>query len=404
MFTYQLGWATLFPDLDDDLVLFLISTSAISLALSFLYRKKCVWKRIKNNNDNYRKVIKLVKITYILFICDCVFSGSFPLLAYVRGGDMGAYKEVGVPFLHVFVINIIAFLFYFSSYCYLSAKSIKNKFWKPMALTLLLPILYFNRGEVLFLLFGLFLIYLLKSSNLTRKILYLIPLILFILYSFGVAGNFRSNDPSGEYILKLAGASDDFIDSAVPNEFFWGYVYIATPLGTLQNAINLKKDKDNSMHNGDKVIIHEVLPKFISKRLNYPKIDSEPYKVVNELTVGTTYFDSYVTYGWRGMWIVFVAMMIYCAFMLAVVPHNSIVRIPLLCVLSTMTFFSLFSNMITYMAIFPQLVIAYTLRNRLNSKSLLSLYLLYRILYRNNSNLLSNRASFSCKKTDKVSC
>lgn len=279
---------------------------------------------------------------------------------------MGTYKEVGVPFLHVVVINFIAFLFYFSSYCFFSAGNNRYKFLKPMLFSILMPIIYMNRGEVMFLLFGFFLIYLMQAKKIGNKILLLVPVILLILYVFGMAGNFRSNDPSGEYILKIGGASDGFVNSVIPHEFFWGYVYIASPLGTLQNAMNLKKDNSDRVSNGDMVLVHEIMPKFLSKRLDYPKVDSDPYKVVNELTVGTTFFDCYVTWGKRGMWMVFIAMMLYCVIMLSIVPYKSIVRIPLLCTLSTMTFFSLFSNMITYMAIFPQIVIVFLLRNKKN--------------------------------------
>lgn len=364
---YQFRWTIRFPDLDDSLVWFLVITSTISIFLAFVYRRRCTYKPIENLDKNYRKVMLYTRITIILFCCDCVFSGGFPFFSYLRGGEMGLYKEAGVPFLHVVVINFIAFLFYFSSYCFFSETSKSKKryrFLKPMLLTILMPVIYINRGEAMFLLFGFFLIYLMQAQKIGMKILLTIPVILAILYAFGVAGNFRSNDPSGEYILKIGGASDDFINSVVPNEFFWGYVYIATPLGTLQNAMNLKKDNSGIVSNGDKVIVHEIMPKFLSKRLDYPKVDSDPYKVVNELTVGTTYFDSYVTWGIKGMWMVFIAMMLYCAVMLSVVPYKSIVRIPLLCTLATMTFFSLFSNMITYMAIFPQLAIIFFLRNK----------------------------------------
>lgn len=364
LFLYQFKWTSLYPDLDSSLIGFLIVSSLVSLLFAVIYSKKCQFVKLKNPNIFYYRIIKLVRITYLLLFCDCLFSGTFPFIDYLRGADMGLYKEVGIPFLHVIVINMDALLFYLSAYCYFSIRTRKNKFIIPMLLTLLCPLVYMNRGETMFLLFGFFMMYLMQSKQIAKKILTVIPVALFVVYLFGMLGNIRSNDATGNFILNLGGASDEFVNSGVPHEFFWGYLYTVTPLGNLQNAINNKKHFQSKGSGPDIVFVHEILPKFISKRLNVPVPNSENYRVVYSLNVGTTYFDSYIIYGWLGMWMVYSAIMAYCVFMLKTIPFNSIFRIPLLCLLSTITFFSLFSNMITFMAFFPQLVFIFLYRKK----------------------------------------
>lgn len=48
--------------------------------------------------------------------------------------------------------------------------------------------------------------------------------------------------------------------------------------------------------------------------------------------------------------------------MIRIIPKDSVVRVPMYIVLTILTFFSLFDNMLVYMGLFPQLVFIYLLR------------------------------------------
>lgn len=62
------------------------------------------------------------------------------------------------------------------------------------------------------------------------------------------------------------------------------------------------------------------------------------------------------------MIIVFLFILIYVFVMIKIIPKDSVVRVPMYIVLTILTFFSLFDNMLVYMGLFPQLVFIFLLR------------------------------------------
>ena len=82
------------------------------------------------------------------------------------------------------------------------------------------------------------------------------------------------------------------------------------------------------------------------------------------MVVGSTYFDSYLIWKWYGMIIVFGFILFYVFAMQKVVPKNSAFRVPMYVVLTILTFFSLFDNMLVYMGLVPQLMFIYLLRKK----------------------------------------
>ena len=104
---------------------------------------------------------------------------------------------------------------------------------------------------------------------------------------------------------------------------------------------------------------------FISKRPNVSEPqDKSNYYVDPTMVVGSTYFDSYLIWKWYGMIIVFGFILFYVFAMQKVVPKNSAFRVPMYVVLTILTFFSLFDNMLVYMGLVPQLMFIYLLRKK----------------------------------------
>lgn len=362
----ELGWSDLYPKIESNLELFLIVTSLISLLLAFILKKKCVYIPLDNPEKYYKKIIKWTKILYILIIVECLYEGMVPLLSYIGGNaDMGLYGDFNMPIVHVVVVNLSILLFYFSAYCHFSSNKSFTIFCKPLVCLFFSPLVYMNRSAMIYMLFGATLVYMMSAKQKLNKLLLLIPIAITIVYFFGVIGNMRVNDPSGTYIREVGGATDSFNESGIPHEFFWGYLYAATPVGNLQNAINKRNNIENAKGIGlYPLIVNQVIPKFIGKRLGEDEFDYSKFLVVDALNVGTTYFAPYITWGYGGMVIVYVFIMLYCIFMLITTPVNSILHVPLICVLCNMVFFSLFDNMIVYMGLFPQLMIIFLLRKR----------------------------------------
>ena len=90
-------------------------------------------------------------------------------------------------------------------------------------------------------------LYLVKNRKVSLKIKGKILIgILLGLFLFGVAGNYRTvlkNDTS--YFMKMMEATPAFSESIIPKEYSWGYIYISSPLATLQYTLSQIENKNS---------------------------------------------------------------------------------------------------------------------------------------------------------------
>ena len=364
LIVYTLDWSDLYPKLETNLIAFLVSTFIICFFFGFKLIDKCKFYKLKNAEiDYYDKIVKYEKIVWLLFILNCIFSRSVPLFSYIfHIGDMGAYKNFAIPILHTIIINVNSLLFLISSYCYFCVEKRNNKFLKLLLVSMLIPLLTFNRAELLFMLFGFFICFIIVKFNF-KILIQLFIYFIAIMYAFGFLGNLRCDDLSGKYIEAVGEANNNFYKSAVPNEFFWGYIYMSAQIANTQKTINLKKTDDSDFAG---LMLECVTPQLISKHLIDKRSDASHYRVKEVLTAESIYLTPYMLYGYTGMWIVFISMMLCFITSLSVVRYNSIVRIPLVCLLSTMSFFSIFTNTLVFSAFVPQLILCFLLRNKID--------------------------------------
>ncbi|MCD7924712.1 MAG: oligosaccharide repeat unit polymerase [Bacteroides sp.] len=368
IFLYLLNWSDKYPPISLKLLSFLSGTCLLSLVLAIITHKKkrFEYKALVNPQIYYKWIMKQTKRVYLLLFVEFVYFQTIPLLSYLKGNtDNRLYMDFAMPIIHIFVLNGVLLLFYFSSYCYFSQGRRKNSFLKPMLINFAGPLLFMSRGSALYMMFGLFLLYLMSGKKIVNVMIFLMPMSLMVLFLFGQMGNLRINDPEGELILQWGGASQKFEESFVPKEFFWSYVYITSPLGNLQNAIDQKKNFNGESFGVIPLVVNEVFPMFISKRLDIPEPKGKSnYYVDPTMVVGSTYFDAYLTWKWYGMIVVFCFILFYVFVMQRIIPRDSVFRVPMYVVLAILTFFSLFDNMLVYMGLFPQLVFIYLLRKR----------------------------------------
>lgn len=365
---YLLEWSYKYPPLSLELFLFLFSTCVISFVLAIVTHKnkRFEYKAIINPDRYYKWIIKQTKRVYFLLIIEFIYFKTIPFLSYLSGNaETSLYQEFAMPFVHVIVVNGLLLLFYFSSYCFFSSGENRYHFLKPMFVNLIGPLLFMSRGSLLHMIFGLFLLYLMSGRKALKILALIIPLSFVVLFLFGVAGNLRINNPEGKLILQWGGASEKFEESFVPKEYFWSYLYITSPLGNLQNAVK-KKKKFNSDYNGPiPLVVNEICPMFISKRIGMPEpTNRDIYFVDPTLVVGSTFFDPYLILGWSGMTLIFCTILFYVLVMSQIIPKDCAFRVPMYVILTILTFFSLFDNMLVYMGLFPQLVFIYLLRNK----------------------------------------
>ena len=369
---YQLNWSEIYPPMCFELTFFLFVSISISLFLAVISnkKKKFEFKRLSHPTLYYTKIIKYIKILYLLLILEFIEAKSIPILDFIRGNtDIKAYMNFGIPFLHVIILNCFFLLFYLSSFCYFSSnKREKQIYIKPILLCLSAPILFMSRGSAMYMIFGFFLLFIMSyNKSFIKLYTILIISLLIVLYGFGKLGDFRMQDESenSDYICNIGKASNNFKESIIPKTYFWSYLYISSPIATLQNTIDTKKEFSTKTSGPIHLFVNEILPMFISKRIGLETERlNEEYRIASTLTVGSTYLGPYLAWGWKGIVIIFLYIMSLIYIMERAIPRKSIFYIPLTLVLSNLAFFSLFDNMLIYMGLCPQLIIIYFLRKK----------------------------------------
>jgi hypothetical protein len=127
-----------------------------------------------------------------------------------------------------------------------------------------------------------------------------------------MVGNLRVNNSyqtntslfDNSLFLQIGGATDEFKESVIPKEFFWSYIYIASPLANLQETINeFVHEKDVNIEDSLVFSVTQILPDFISKRIvsQYNIVIPDDVQITPELNVSTAYAQPYVILGWVGI-------------------------------------------------------------------------------------------------------
>ena len=172
------------------------------------------------------------------------------------------------------------------------------------------------------------------------------------LFLFGVIGNLRSG---GDYIYIQSQATEEFMESSIPKEFYWTYLYVASPLANFQNTVNKSHVEDYDFLG---FIFYENLPQIISKNLgaSLHLEQRDLVRIVPWLTVGTTYAKSFSYLGWFGPYLLFLGnLFIYLVVIFFLVPKKSNYHVTTIAVLSVIVLLNIFSNILVVTGISFQL-------------------------------------------------
>lgn len=352
MILYGLGWSSLYPKLTLNLILFFVTTFVISLYLGAVvdkYRKICFSETKDVTFFRFNMILIIV-----LNVIEIIYNKGVPLMLVITGFEYD-YRQYGIPFFHPLIATYTSFYTIFVFHDYISKKE-KSKLFS-FILLISLPILIYNRGAFLMTLVSCFFVYFMTVKKIRLKVAtYSLIIVLVVLYFFGVLGNYRLvGQNSNDYFLKITEATPEFIDSRIPKEYMWAYVYSTSPLANLQNNLNESKSVDFNIKS---FLFNELTPDFISKRLtNLLNVDESKTSLIRSfLTVGTMYSKSYTTMGWLGMILMYIASIggIFCyIFLLKRVSNYYVTGIALSC---TFVLFSSFSNMIRFSGLSFQLI------------------------------------------------
>ena len=302
--------------------------------------------KIENRTPVDAVTVKAGMVFIVLFfIVETYFNSGIPLLLIISGVEYD-YSQYGIPVFHVIFVGGYSA---FSLYCwqeFLSKKKLIYFFCACAAL--IISLLIMNRGAFLISFISMFFLYMSQKGSI-KKISISIFIFIFVFYGFGLLGEKRmaaSGYVEDHAILKIGDASSSFLDSKIPNDFFWGYLYLTSPLANLQYEISNRVDDSGKFTD---LIGYQIFPDFISKRL-YTEEEIQkflPLQIAPELNVTTFYGKAYQIFGWFGCIFMFIWYLSFCYFFLFFFKRSKY-KIAVYSILSAMSALLIFDNMLVF--------------------------------------------------------
>lgn len=343
---YHFNWSKIYPKLSIETLAFFLVSFLISIVLAVLLSKT-----VFETKDYVPGKMSHWIFPLLLFLCiaDIIYAGNIPLWMIVSGQNYD-YTEFGIPTLHVVIMTFSqAFaVIRFADFLY----SKKYSYLFQLLTIIGFYLLIVNRGAVLFTLVSITFVMIIKRGNIgfKRGVIGLAIAVL-VMYIFGIIGQVRS----GDVIEEIGKPTTEFTELGIPKPYFWGYIYASSPLANFQNTIDLQNDDEN---NFPSLVISEMLPDFISKRLlvvSGQELRSDIYRITEALTASGMFTRAYVYFGWIGVFLLFAyftSVIVVYLMLIRASPY----RVPALALLNTLVLFSIFDNMLAFTGMSLQLV------------------------------------------------
>lgn len=365
-----LNWSSIFSSLDSETENIYLSVSMIGIILSFVLNYKFS-KQLKKNskrlitsfsyssNDKY-----LVLFLFLFLIIEVLYSGNIPILT-------ANYSELlessfGIPVLHGLYLSFLSYIsiVFFQKYLSCKVSNKKNNYLFFILLLNVFFILLGRRGTIVFNVvcyFSLYSFYYIGLGyNLKKFILSLSVFIVLFFYGFNYIGNLRLGVNSSDYILNVGKATEEFKQSLVPDEFFYGYLYMSTPVQIFDiNRTNTNRPLYD-------FFLSNIMPDFIAKRLGF--IDDIELVKVSGFNVGGLFLSPYVYQGTNG-----VILLLFYFLILNTLVYFSISNLRKRCLISLSVMMSIsfllpFDNLLNSSGYILQLFYALLFTNLLNFK------------------------------------
>jgi hypothetical protein len=294
----------------------------------------------------------ILGLLYLGYSLEFIYSRGIPLLQTIAGGY--SYKDfTGIPTFHVILGTFNIFYSVYLFHQYQSSKERKKILLLEFISSIFPYFLVLNRGALMITLASCFFLFLMRIRYLKISRMLAIPFgILGVIYLFGIIGNIRYSvsQEDKKFILRIGGASEKFIEGNVPAEYYWGYLYIATPIGNFQNIVS-KQESKFKLANVPYFLLSEPLPDFLSKKflaifgIQEPAEDSSTYLVIDALNAPTIYFRSFYLLGWTGVWLIYFHSAFIMLFYPFLLKRSSKYYLTGWVCLVTLVFLNIFSNM-----------------------------------------------------------
>lgn len=364
---YYLGWSDLCVPLDKTLFIFIIVSIIITFLIGYIFRKNLKYRPLKENKHK-KPTITILFLAF--FILEILLERQIPLMNVLRGYSYDSVSFKGINGLHTIISALaIAYSFYLS-YIYASFK--EKKILYELGLIISYFILLVQRQNILICIVGfLNIIYASNSSRRKKnnsrkhnrvvlKKIIIAVLILVMLYGFGIMGNMRYgsnwkwNDSS---MIRILGRENEKYPSFIPEEYFWSYVYMVTPLVNLNANVDMYTPQYNSRQ-----FFPEFITEIISNKLEYKK--EQVYLPVSSLTASTSYVRVYRSMGYLGIGIMYMMQMLVSITIIVITIHKNkdYLVVNCMCILYFLVF-SFFENTFVYAT--SSIILMFALMNSL---------------------------------------
>jgi hypothetical protein len=292
---YSLGYSDLYPPLQPSLKWFLLSTCVICAFLAYIAGS--IVQKPSARKEPFRPHLAIFSVLLTVFAIEVVANGGIPLLLIASGADFN-YQDFGVPELHV---AFVGFAYFYAVYWFDLFAMRHGRGFLVISMSLIATsLLIVSRGAFITLLISITIVYVRRRGFERKLALTFVGLAAIVTWGFGLLGDLRTHGASGEsVILSIGKPSDRFLNSEIPTEFFWPYLYASSPLANLQVNMTDRTATDSpGLYLG-----LEFLPDFMSKRIvsEEARADSSPLLITDALTVCTMYGRAYLLLGWLGL-------------------------------------------------------------------------------------------------------
>jgi hypothetical protein len=348
---YSLGYSDLYPPLQPSLVFFLLATCLVCVLLAVSVGgpvDSVAHRRVSLELHSY-----IFLVLMAVFAAEIVYNGGIPLLLIATGADFN-YQEFGIPEVHV---AFVGFCNFYAVYWFDVFILERRRIFIFLSLTAAsTSLLIFSRGSFLITLTAIVFVYVQRRGIGFRLLQSFAVLLVAALWGFGLLGDLRTHGASGEsIILNIGEASDSFVNSSIPTEIFWPYLYISSPLANLQLNMTDRVAADSPATYFEV----EFLPDFISKRVvsEAAMSSSAPLLINDQLAVATMYGRSFLLLGWLGLLLTFCYFVVVSMFFLRVL-RSSKYFVAACSILSSLAFFNVFDSMYLFVGGILQVLVA----------------------------------------------
>lgn len=357
LLTYSLHWSLLCPIDLSYYKYFLIVTICLSFIIGLRFYKQKIFSYKFKKLFNIAKLKKYNFILYLLLIVEIIIARDIPILGYLKGNISIKYTEFGLPFIHVIVANGFVIICFCSFYSYLTtcSKKLRKTYLLNMCFAIFPYVIMFNRGGLMYCFIGCMLLYLMQCENIQKNIILSVCISLAFLFGFGALGNLRTDvKGASNMILQFGEATQEFQDSPIPNELFWPYIYISSPLANAQLMMS-NSDKEFNLNDLNRLVLYEMTPELISKRIQGIDGGEESMdKILYAFNVASVYGMSAKYMGWMGPIILYVFWILFVIITMGCIPKSSPFYIIGIVSVSLITIMNTFDNMFVFMGLIPQ--------------------------------------------------